>query len=562
MIDKIKIKNFKNIKDLTIGLDYVNVLIGANNAGKSSICQAIQFSISVAQTTTFEKTKLNRQKNLLSTSLTPEQLIYSPLKDAYALGYGGVLKEDRTEGIQINFFEKESDRNSKVLVRRGRNKNIATEIHNPDMGNELRSLSNPYSVYVPGLAGIPSVEEFKSPGIITRAAARGDANNYFRNILYLLSQNQIKWDKFTNDLNFIFDNIELHIDFNFQSDEHINVFIEIDNKSYPIDAAGTGVLQAVQILAYINLYKPKILILDEPDAHLHPNNQRKLAEKLLDLAIDEEFQIILSTHSRHLLYTYEGLAKINWVSNGKIIEEDDSIINVLLDIGALDKGDFLRNSRIKLIILTEDRNTSPLESIIKASGFEKDTFEFWSYEGCSDIKTANVLAAFIKKNAPQIKIALHRDRDYLEQDELDEIFSNLKDDVDYPFVTKGSDIESNFLNEKHISSIFPEITENESQQLIEEAIEKAKNKSFSKLLNYLTDKSLRNKLGHKASQNAELANKLLEEEPRLYSHGKTVLGQLKKLIQNKIKRNPNIFQESEHISSPIFIRAKQAIASG
>ncbi len=82
------------------------------------------------------------------------------------------------------------------------------------------------------------------------------------------------------------------------------------------------------------------MILDEPDSHLHPNNQRLLAEKLHSLAVENDFQIILSTHSRHLLYSFEDLAKINWISNGKIVEEDINIINVLVDLGALDKGDF------------------------------------------------------------------------------------------------------------------------------------------------------------------------------------------------------------------------------
>ncbi len=173
MIEKIRIKNFKNIQTLEIYLDSVNVLVGSNNAGKSSILQAIQFAVSIAQTSTLENTWWRRNSNILPTSLTPEQLIYSPIKNVYKLGHGGKLDINRENSIQVEFWEKDSDEYTKVLIRRGKNKNIATEIHNQVLGEQLRSIDNPFSVYVPGLAGIPAHEEFRSPGILNRAAARG-----------------------------------------------------------------------------------------------------------------------------------------------------------------------------------------------------------------------------------------------------------------------------------------------------------------------------------------------------------------------------------------------------
>lgn len=560
MIEKVRIRNFKNIKDLELPLEAVNVLVGSNNAGKSSFLQAIQFAISIAQTTTLENTWWRRNSDVLPTSLTPEQLIYSPIKNVYKLGNGGKLDIEREKGIQIEFWEKDSDEYAKVLIRRGKNKNIATEIHNQHLGERLRSITNPFSVYVPGLAGIPSYEEFRSPGILNRAAARGDANNYFRNILYQLKSSEVKWKKFENDFISIFPKVKINVDFAFQQDEHIEVSVDIDGKNFPVDAAGTGVLQTLQILSYINLYQPKILILDEPDSHLHPNNQRLLAEKLHELAIENDFQIILSTHSRHLLYSFEDLAKINWISNGKVVEEDINIINVLIDLGALDKGDFLRDENIKLVVLSEDSDINQLEQIIKSSGFNHSEFEIWSYDGCSDIKTANVLAAFIKKNSPNIKVALHRDRDYLTQEEIDSIFKNLKEDIEYPFVTDGYDIESHYLNAQVITDVCSNLDLEKSQELINQAIIETKDDSFSKLLNTLTDKSLKNREGHNAAKNAKTATELLAGNALKYSYSKKTFKRLKQLLQNEgIKIN--LKQTSEGLKSPIFVKAKEDITT-
>ncbi|WEK17937.1 MAG: AAA family ATPase [Candidatus Pedobacter colombiensis] len=556
MIEKIQIRNFKNISDLTLELENLNVLVGSNNSGKSSILQAIQFAVSVSQTTNFEYTKWNRTNGKLPTSLTPEQLIYAPFRDVYSLAYGGKLKTEMVSAIQVDFFEKDSQDHSKVLIRKGKNKNIATEIHNRPIGDLLRKIEEPFSIYVPGLAGIPGYEELKSPGLVRRAAARGDANNVFRNIIWLLHTKEQDWQAFMKDVKDIFPDVDILVYFDKERDEHLNVRINYDGKNLPIDAAGTGFLQIIQILAYIYIYKPKILLLDEPDAHLHPNNQRKLAKKLFELSVEKEFQVIISTHSRHFLYELEPIAKINWINSGKILNEELSIVNVLMDIGALDKGDLLKNDKLKLIVLTEDEDQIPIKTIVQASGIPTDEIDIWSYKGCSDVKTANVLSAFILKNAPNIKIAIHRDRDYYEDPEMEEILHGYNQNIEYHFVTTGTDIEAHLLNSEHINHIFPEVTIQRAEELITLAIANASEKSRKKYVNTLTDKSLKNKQGHKAGENVEVAEKNIKDNPLRYSHGKTVLGQLKASLQKEIGKNANVFQPSKFIATPIFDKIK------
>lgn len=557
MIEKIEIQNFKNISKLTLELENLNVLVGSNNSGKSSILQAIQFAISVAQTTNFENSRWNNTTNKLPTSLTPEQLIYAPFRDVYSLALGGKLKTEYETAIQIEFTEKDTQNVSKVLIRKGKNKNIATEIHNKQIGELLRKIEEPFTIYVPGLAGIPSFEELKSPGLVRRAAARGDANNVFRNIIWLLHENPESWESFITDVKDIFPEIEIIATFNQERDEHLNIQIQDSDKILPIDAAGTGFLQVLQILSYINIYKPKILLLDEPDAHLHPNNQRKLAKKLYDLSVSKGFQIIMSTHSRHLLYELESISKINWINSGKLIEEDINIINVLMDIGALDKGDLLRNDKLKLIVLTEDEDQIPIKTLIQASEIPLEEIEVWSYKGCSDVKTANVLSAFILKSAPTIKIAIHRDRDYFNDTEIQEIINGYNDNIEYHFVTDRTDIEAQLLVPEHINYLYPIITIERAGEIINSSYTDTFAKSRKKYINTLTDKSLKDRQGHKAGDNLEIAEKNITENPQRYAHGKIVIGDLKSKLQKEMGKNADLFKPSKFIASPIFDKIKQ-----
>jgi len=555
MIDTINIKNFKNIQDLSLTLDNMNVLVGSNNSGKSSILQGIQFAVSVAQTTNFENSRWSHDK--LATSLTPEQLIYTPFRDVYSLAYGGKLKTDLDEAIVVELVQNEPAESASVLIRKGKNKNIATEVRNRQMGESLRHIDQPFSIYVPGLAGIPAFEELKSPAIVRRAAARGDANNVFRNIIWLLKAEQESWNTFIDDVRDIFPNVQIKAEFNKERDLHLTVDVVYQNHQLPIDAAGTGFLQIIQILSYINIYKPKLLLLDEPDAHLHPNNQRKLAKKLNQMASERNFQIIISTHSRHFLYELEAMSKINWISGGKLVEEEMSIINILMDLGALDKGDLFKNDQLKLIVLTEDEETTPIKKLIESSDIPLEEIDIWSYKGCSDVQTANVLTAFILKNAPNVKIAVHRDRDYFEENEIEAILAGYNADISYQFVTTGTDTESHFINAQHLHFAEPEISVERAQEFVNEALTEAREASRLKYLNTLSDKSLRNREGHRAGANLQIVERNLAQDLMRYIYGKKAFGILKSKIQRELQRNPKILVSSPHLSCPAFVEIKE-----
>jgi hypothetical protein len=144
-----------------------------------------------------------------------------------------------------------------------------------NIGEQLMAVDKPFTVYAPGLAGVPKEEKYMSPGVVRRIVARGDANLALRNVLRMLKANEVAWNAFIADMQSIFDGINIAIEFDENTDENINIYFQFgDGPQLPMDAAGTSVLQDSQILAHIALFGPQVLILDEPDSHLHPDNQR------------------------------------------------------------------------------------------------------------------------------------------------------------------------------------------------------------------------------------------------------------------------------------------------
>jgi predicted ATP-dependent endonuclease of OLD family len=49
MISNVAIANFKNLSRFQTDLDPINILVGANNSGKSSVLHAVHFAVSVVQ---------------------------------------------------------------------------------------------------------------------------------------------------------------------------------------------------------------------------------------------------------------------------------------------------------------------------------------------------------------------------------------------------------------------------------------------------------------------------------------------------------------------------------
>lgn len=549
-IQSLHVRRFKGILDAPFEVSSMTVLIGANNSGKSTLAQLIHFTIGLLQAVTLADRWGNQEST--SVSLSPQQLLYSPCSDLYALGHNGRLKEDPNSAIEIDVNL--SDGNTiKVTIKRGRNGNINVTILNTESAKSIASLSEPFTIYSPGLAGIARYETYMSDGVLLRTIARGDANLAFRNVLLRLSAQSRKdnWDSFIGDLQEIFSNISIKVDFNEKTDEYILVTIDSGaGKDIPVELAGTGILQAVQILAYVHYFHPSVIILDEPDSHLHPNNQRLLCRLLQSVSEDRSTQVILTTHSRHVVDALSGQAMFLWIRSGTVERfEQDHDLAVLLDIGALDIKEMVSHSNSKrCIVLTEDTHKRSLEKVLWSSGIPESDTLVLAYHGCTSPQSLRPLIDLIRAGNSHATIVVHRDRDYFNEIEAEEWQKQIRNLRAKPFLTKGVDVESHFLCPKHIARL-NNISEIDANQIITQATEDLKDLCINKYVNGRSD--IEKKLG--TYRNLDIgdlaveAPKKLDSDPERYRHSKTILKKVGSLFQDKYNRNIKIIEKSEFI---------------
>lgn len=440
----------------------VNVIVGGNNSGKSSSIQGIHFFFTLLQSIELAG-KWNRNNR---TTIAPEELIYSPAHDPYRLYAEGYLQQQKF----INFTATLSDgRKVKADVTKGKNANLSALAQPVDVAKELASLTSPFSVYSPGLAGIAKQEVYASDGVLLRAVSRGDANLYLRNIIHRLSDSE-NWDRFMSDLQELFGDVKLEVYFEEESDEFIVVEAEFGEREIPLESCGTGFLQAVQILSYVHYFRPSLVILDEPDSRLHPNNQRIMCDLIVKIASDYGCRVILTTHSRHVLDALEGRAQFIWVQDGSASPAtNEDHLDILMDLGALDIREVAQND-LKFFVLTEDKNKGPLRDLLLSSNYEASDFRIFSYFGVTEPHKLKALAHFIQDMRPKATIIVHRDRDFMTPPEVGIWAQQVRDMNLQPYVTEMTDIEDCFMNAGTLAEKNG-LTELEAGALINDSLE-------------------------------------------------------------------------------------------
>ncbi|WP_294317343.1 AAA family ATPase [uncultured Chryseobacterium sp.] len=174
------------------------------------------------------------------------------------------------------------------------------------------------------------------------------------------------------DFNFSIDNI----DFEESRDLYVNAkYAESHENSkvvFDFNASGSGFMQILQILTPIYRYCPdesNIVLLDEPDAHLHPNLQASLAKTLREIQKELNIQIIISTHSTTIIRLAEPSEVIPISSfnqkNSPLAKVEDVENEISNKIDTYNLGKSVISGKLLFI---EDQKTEILEAFEKISG--------------------------------------------------------------------------------------------------------------------------------------------------------------------------------------------------
>jgi predicted ATPase len=536
-ISRIEIKNFKKISSIKIDISPITALVGGNTSGKSSLIQAIQLATSIFQASGQDNALPHRIK--FSKTLSDNDVGFRPTDRIIDLKNGKSATQN--EGFDIIIYSNihsdarvhdteskidtlksitEKDQAVKLNVKRGKNANISihVDVQNGFLKKNIIQRSKPLTFLSPGLSGIPLKEEWRTRAVIDFGAMHGDANLYLRSILdHLfkddLSANEVKnqlykwrsgcsiseltdssWKVFSFLMDSCYPGIRIYVDHDPQVSRHVNITVNYSDNEQPLELSATGILQITQILAYSCYYKPPLLLLDEPDAHLHSDSQERLYTALKSLSDELGTKVILTTHSPQMVSRIMTHAENNivWISDGtehNIDKKDNKTIPFLMELGMMNFGSKIFDPNINTIILTEDTNTQFIEKLSKANGF--DGASIISYHGTQNFRGALELSAILLHDRPDLNIYVHRDRDYRTDSEI--LFENLRFNKFksernilnmHQIFTKFNDAEHDFCQKDHLIEVFRnELNYNDISNIINDTIENLQNEFSMDLFN-------------------------------------------------------------------------------
>jgi hypothetical protein len=352
----------------------------------------------------------------------------------------------------------------------------------------LANAEQPFSIFTPGLSGIPMREEWRTKGAMNSAIMHGDANLYLRTVLDHLFERDLDemakaawrqkcdisvlpdsgWKTFSTLLDRCYPGARTIVNHDHRHDRYVNVDVKTPDSKVTLDMASTGMLQVIQIIAYACFYTPPLLLLDEPDAHLHADTQSRLYEALRGVATETNTRILLASHSPQLIQRlmYDPAAALAWMSDGAKVPVDEAqrpAIPVLMTLGALSAGADAFDPSRPVILLTEDKLTRPVTVLAKANGAPENLVVL-SYNGCGNLPAARLLANMIADMRPDVRIILHRDRDFQIEPEMQFELATAAAERQRNNVTRVvevftplNDVEHSFAQASHLKEVFADI---------------------------------------------------------------------------------------------------------
>lgn len=337
MIHKIIINNFKKLEEISFQFSNSVVIIGPNNAGKTTIFQALcLWEIGVISYLDAEKrNRLNKNK---AVTINRKNLINSPISDVRFLWKDKkttITSQGKIEHIRLE-VEIQGENNGKLWNCKTEFYYYNEESFSCKIVKGLKEIQDIYENqggvhfgFLQPTAGLSTTEDKLTQGSIDRMLGEGKTSEVLRNICYdILYPEHPKHENYNPSQNWdsLCRNIKKLFNADLQKPELIKVtgLIQleyIENKiKYDISASGTGFRQLLLLLSYMYSHPNTVLLLDEPDAHLEVVRQREVFKVLREVAEETNSQIIIASHSEVVLNEAVATSTVIALIENKVFE--------------------------------------------------------------------------------------------------------------------------------------------------------------------------------------------------------------------------------------------------
>ena len=443
MFKSVRFRNFKSLKDYTVHLRTMNVLVGPNNAGKSTILDAFR---AMAAAHRYARRRTQSPISIGGTTVVGYEIPMTNFPISLANIHSDYQADQETSvtfsldngnKLQLNFYD--SARCVMTIVE-AKQRTASTA--------QFRK-SFPVSIYpFPTLGPLEEEEPLLTDEYVRQSEDTRRAHRMFRNIWYRRPQQFPAFEELVAKTweGMTIYKPELHLPYPPQ----LTMFCKEGRIDREVYWAGFGFQVWLQLLTHLtgaNL--DNVLVVDEPEIYLHPDLQRRLFQLLKNSGK----QVVLATHSAEIVNEadHEDVVLVNRIrKTAARVSDADSLQEALNSIGSAQNIHLARLTKGRRILFLEGDDYRLLRRFAARFHFNSIADDVLitvvPIGGFSQSRRIQDTAwAFEKILKANILIAAVLDRDYRSAEEIAELLKDGRTSVTHFHILGSKEIENYLL---------------------------------------------------------------------------------------------------------------------
>jgi len=366
-IRAIRLERFRQFEDTTLEVGDFNLLVGPNNCGKTTVLHAIRtFFLLMHGHVRFEGEPPAAMYHRRFLSGAEE---VAPTPDIRELWY----RQQAGKPLRITVTFEDGVAFSVVLRQQFGQIHVSAEELPTDLtAAKVAKYLGTQVAFIPGLVGVLVTEPYATRARRNALATQGRYSEIFRSSLQQLhAKSPDLLTKINGWLDGLFRVTVSKVAFDQEADEFVTVQYKQGGVEYDVVSSGSGLQQIIQMLTYLYLSQPRVLLIDEPDAHLHSKLQARLGELFRRVSADLDAQVFLSTHSLDLIDTFSTNDVLLVDATKRTISpigKNADLISTLVDANVVDVSALSRLLASRRLVVVEDEDLVVLKAFDNAVG--------------------------------------------------------------------------------------------------------------------------------------------------------------------------------------------------